>query len=211
MAGFRAWLVMVMLSAVLWAGVFPCQAQTGKNTVQELVTLFSAWSDKGRNKDICDAVARHIDYGGMAELSLTKAQWEKIGPTQRKELIASFKALVERRYYPRWHKTFLKGKLSFASEASTAGDTYVKTFLSTGDDEDTVIWRLHLKGSELVVLSLNVNGKDLLTRLSARFQRQMEKHGFEGLIAWLKEKSDDEDPDESSVADKRSTAEAAHR
>ncbi len=201
-------LILVMLIAVagLVCALTPASAQTGKNTVQELVTLFSAWSNKGKNADICDAAAKHIDYAGMAELSLTRSQWDKLSRDQKKELAASFRNLVEQRYYPRWHKTFLKGKLSFASEASTAGDTYVKTFLSTSKDDDTVIWRLHPSGNELVVLSLNVNGKDLLGRLSTRFQHQMEKHGFEGLLSWLKDKSDDEESDESSAADKRSTA-----
>lgn len=180
--------------------VSPVLAQTGKVAVADLVTLLSAWSGDDLDLTISNAAARHIDFAGMAECTLGKVQWDKLGPAKRREFVATFRRLVEHRYYRRWHRIFQKGTLTYVSEASASDDTIVKTLLKVGKKEDVVIWRLRSSDGDLKVISLAVEGKDLLKRLNARFQRHLQKDGFDGLMAWLKDKLDEDDDLETSSA-----------
>jgi ABC-type transporter MlaC component len=171
----------------------PAEAQvTGKETVQSLFTLFSAWSEGTARQSIFEEAARHIDYATMAELAFTPAQWDTFSPPQKRQLISSFRTLIEAKYYKRWQKLFLRARLSIASEARAGSDIYVKTFLTEGKYEDTVIWRLRLRNGEPMVVSLNVNGKDLITRISPRFQRKLRHHGPQAVVVWLKDEADEE-------------------
>lgn len=181
---------------------------SGKETVQQLVTLFSAWSDGRGRRSIFEEAAQHIDYPTMAEMSFTPAQWDAFSPAQKRDMINSFRSLVENRYYRRWHKLFLRSRLTVANEAKAGGDIYVKTFVTQGKDEDTVIWRLRPHNGEPMVVSLNVNGKDLISRLSDRFQKQLKKRGTQGLVAWIKTEAEDRkaDDEEDAAASRRAAA-----
>lgn len=168
-------------------------AESGRETVQELATLFAAYSQKGPNQNILDAAAKRIDFGTMTELVFTPAQWAGLNPVEKKEITIGFRKLVEKRYYTRWQKMFNRGKLQVASEAKAGPDTFVKTFLTKpGEDEsDSVIWRTRSRNGDFVVISVNVNGKDLVSRLSPRFQKALEKRGANGLVAWMKDRADE--------------------
>ena len=198
-------LMLVFSLAHSWS---PAEAQaTGKETVQELVTLFSAWSEKRGRHGIFAEAARHIDYSTMTEMAFTPAQWDGFNAAQKRDLTESFQKLVEERYYVRWHKLFLRSRLTIANEAKAGGDTYVKTFLTEGKSEDTVIWRIRNHNGEPMVISLDVNGKDLLTRLSNRFQKQLKRRGAQGLVAWMKSEADNEEADgDESFASQRQSA-----
>jgi ABC-type transporter MlaC component len=199
--------VLFALATILATGL-PARSQgdAGREVVQELVTLFSAWSDQRAGRPIFAAAARHIDYGTMAELSFTPAQWDGFTSAQKRDLIESFQKLVEDRYYMRWHKLFLRSRLTIASEAKAGGDTYVRTFLTHGKDEDTVIWRLRPRNGDPMVISLDVNGKDLINRLSERFQKQLKKHGANGLVVWLKKEAEELEEAEDTPANLRRSA-----
>ena len=177
---------------------------SSRENIQELVTLFSASSTV--NKDICDAAAKRIDYAQMTEMAFKPAQWQQLSVAQRKDIVANFRKLVENRYYERWHKLFLRSRLTIASEAKAGSDTYVKTYLTQGKDEDTVIWRLHPRAGEPMIVNLNVNGKDLLERLSGRFQKTLEKRGPEALVAWMRAKADHDDDEADSLSTRPQTA-----
>src|ERR1700722_13354874 len=138
--------IIVALIAAAWLAapaMSPALAQvSGKDTVVELGTLFSAWSSPRSRHNIFDEAARHIDYTTMAQMTFTPAQWDSFAPAQKKELVQAFRSLVENRYYRRWHKLFLRSRLTVANEAKADGDIFVKTYVTEGKDEDTVIWRL---------------------------------------------------------------------
>jgi ABC-type transporter MlaC component len=189
--------VAALLSASFVHSV-PVLAQcSGSNTVQELVTLFSAWSSPDSRHSIFVEAARHIDYNTMAEMAFQPKQWDSFSPLQKREVVQAFRTLVETRYYQRWHKLFLRSHLTIASEAKAGGDIFVKTYVAEGkdDDDDTVIWRLRARNGELMVISMDVNGKDFVNRLSSRFQKQLKKRGPEGLISWLKDEADEDEVD----------------
>lgn len=165
----------------------------GRTVVHNLVTLFSAWSGDRIDSALSSAAAAYIDYNFMAERALGEEHWAKLSASQRREFVATFQRLIEQRYYPRWHKLFYKGQLSFTGEAAAGGDIYVRSLLAIGKKQDTIVWRLHGTPGDYKVISLRVGDKDLLRRLQDRFQRHLEKDGFEGMLAWLKDKADVDD------------------
>ncbi|MBX9770691.1 MAG: ABC transporter substrate-binding protein [Candidatus Obscuribacterales bacterium] len=184
--------LLILLSCTL-----PANAQTGTAVVEDLVTLFSGWSGDDDDHSIYEPAARHIDYQEMAETSVGQAQWNKLNATQKREFVSALRHLIENRYYPRWHHIFHKGKLTIVSETTTRNELWVKTLLSIGKKQSYVTWRLRRNDSgEPMVVSLTVGEKDLLTRMTVRFQKQIAKSGIEGLIAWLKDKLDI-DPNEA--------------
>jgi ABC-type transporter MlaC component len=169
---------------------------SSKTTVQEIFTLFSGWSATSKSKQIFEEAATKIDYQGMAEAALKPTQWEQMTALEKKEYTSTFRQLVEDRYYQRWHKLFQRSQLIFVSETKKNNETLVKTVLNHGkDDGDTVVWRLRGTAGQSRVISLDVNGRDLLVRLSDRFQKQFERKGAIGLIVWIKAKSKSEDSD----------------
>lgn len=188
-------LVIACLAALSLA--VPAEAQSGKNVVQDLVTLFAGWSGNDDDRSVFEPAARHIDYQEMAESSVGQAQWNKLNATQKREFISVLRRLVENRYYPRWHQIFRKGKLAIVSESTVKNEVQVKTMLSLGKKKTYVTWRLrHSNSGELMVVSLTVGEKDLLARMTERFQKQIAKSGIEGLMVWLRDKVDI-DPNES--------------
>jgi ABC-type transporter MlaC component len=188
---------LVAILVISLAFAIPAQAQSGKNTVQELVTIFSHWSGDDDDRSVFEPAARLIDYQEMAESSVGETQWHKLNATQKREFVSALRRLVEHRYYSRWHHIFYKGKLTIVSETTNKNDLFVKTILAVGKKQTYVTWRLRRNNNgEPMVISLTVGEKDLLNRMSSRFQKQIAKSGIEGLIAWLKDKLDIE-PNES--------------
>lgn len=179
-------------------------ADPGQKVVQNLVMLFSAWSGDSDDEEIYSEALRYIDYDGMAERSLGKPVWEKLSASQRQEFVGVFRKLIEQRYYERWHKIFYNGRLTYIGHTTVSGDTLIKTALQIGNEEDIVIWRLHPQNGDLAVVSLSVDETDLLSKLRERFQKHIAKKGFPDLLAWLKnkveEESDDDKPSQSSTA-----------
>jgi len=181
------------------------QIEKGKDTVEHLVSLFSAWSGKEADQHVYAEAAQNIDYELMAHRALGATEWEKLSPVQRKEFTKTFKSLVEQRYYPRWHKIFYKGRLAFISETSANGDTFVKTNLTLGKKTDLLVWHLANKSGDHKVISLAVADKDLLTLIGSRLKKKMDKSGFDGVMAWMKDKLEDDEDANSSTADSTSS------
>ncbi|SRR5579875_41163 len=197
---FRRRLAVLVAAAICGSCSTAVAAEGGKNVVQELVRLFSAWSGDGSDASIFKEAARYIDYNGMAASALGKAQWEKLTARQRQQFVETFRRLVEQKYYQRWHKIFYQGKIQYLGESTTGGESLVKTGLTVGKEESTVYWLMHPRNGELAVIDMRVEDKDLLGRLRARFQRRLAKHGFDNLLAWMKRHADREEDEEDSGA-----------
>jgi len=190
------------LAIGLWC-VMPSPAagpESGQKTVQELVMLFSAWSGDSDDKDIYQEAGKYIDYAGMAERALGASNWERLTASQKQDFVMSFQKLVEQRYYPRWHKIFYNGRVSYIGQTTVNGDTLVKSALQVGHEEDMVIWRLHPRNGDLAVISLAVDEEDLLVKVHDRFQKRLQKKGFADVLAWLKKEVDDQSDSGSSAS-----------
>lgn len=171
-------------------GAAPAANATGHTVVQKLYTVFSDWNSGAKSQNVFGQVDQYIDYNGMAEAALEPSQWNSMNSGQKQQYIASFRKLVEDRYYERWHKIFAHSKLTFGSEATQGQDTYVTTYLtSPKTEEQDIIWRLHPEGGTLKVISLNVDNKDLVGRIGPRLQKVFQKHGSYGLVQWLTAKA----------------------
>jgi len=160
-------------------------AVDSKPTVETLVKLFSQVSSTGTtDTSILAQAAQYIDYKAMAQASLGQ-QWDKLSEAQRDQFAKSFRILVEKRYYPRWHKIFSKSKVSFGNESQQNGLTRVKTQITLKDSVQEVDWDLKAEGSTSKVVNLTVEDKDLVVRAGRRFQPRLAKSGFPAFIAWI--------------------------
>ncbi len=185
---------------VLLLAQLPASAQTGKSTVDQLVSLFSTWSGGKVDTFLSEEAARKIDYAGMSQAALGNGRWESLSLADKREFISTLRVLIEQRYYPRWHKLFNRGSLTYLGEESARGEVIVKTQLGVGRKRDIVVWKLRPCNGELKVCDLYVDDKDLMNHLKNRFQRLIAKRGTRGLIAWMKNKVDDDDAVEVSGA-----------
>ncbi len=174
----------------------------GFDTVKRVVNIFSVWGGKEPNKNLLKELTSYIDYNEMAERSLGK-YWFDLTPLDRREYAFVFRKLVEDRYYPRWRKIFSRGKIEKIKEVDTADSLYVKTAFRLGDKEDVIVWRLSKRSRPIKIVSITVDDKDLLTRMSIRVQKQMKKNGYKKLMAWMKDRAELE---ESKIESLRSTA-----
>lgn len=171
-------------------------AESAKEVVQDVVTLLSAGSNKTVDDQVVEAVSKQIDYEYMGEYTLGSTLWNKLNSGQHKEFVETLKTLIEREYYPRWHKIFFRGKLTYLSEVKASKDTFVKTLLTIGNKENIVVWRVRARGGDPRVVSMAVGDKDLLTKVSDRFRDLMEDEDYAGLMEWLKCELDEDAEEE---------------
>lgn len=169
----------------------------GKTTVDRVVNLFSMWTGKASSKAVFKEASNLIDYDEMSEKALNH-HWENLKPAERREFVSTFRTLIEEKYYRRWHKIFMKGQLAYNSESPAAGDLFIRTTLKVGKKQDRVVWRLSKRSGEYRVVSIAVNQKDLLDRLSVRLDQRLRKDNFKGLLTWMREEADLEGDDYKS-------------
>jgi ABC-type transporter MlaC component len=163
---------------------------SAREAVQQLVTLISTWSGSTDTPSFYADAAKRIDYDGMAQAALKPTQWRKMSETERSEYITSFRRLVETRYYLRWHKLFQRSHLAICGEEQIGSDSYLKTqMIRANAANESIVWRLHTVNNYPMVVSLNVDGKDLLARLSGRLQRGFDQQGSRALTIWLQRRA----------------------
>ncbi len=155
------------------------QAGAGWSCVDQLVKTFGA--------DKSTAATNLIDYHEMSLRALGKKDWERMSPAQKQEFTTSLKALVEKRYYPRWQKIFGKGKVALIDESNTQGDIIVKTKLVLGKKTEAIAWRLSDKNGAAKIVSLSVDDKDLLDKIKHRINSRRKKGtmDIDSLLAWI--------------------------
>ncbi|MBK7746493.1 MAG: ABC transporter substrate-binding protein [Candidatus Obscuribacter sp.] len=155
------------------------QAGAGWSCVDQLVKTFGA--EKG------STATNLIDYHEMSLRALGKKDWERMSPAQKQEFTTSLKALVEKRYYPRWQKIFGKGKVALIDESNTQGDIIVKTKLVLGKKTEAIAWRLSDKNGTAKIVSLSVDDKDLLDKIKHRINSRRKKGNMDidSLLAWI--------------------------
>lgn len=174
----------------LWLAIATCtvaNAASGWAAVQKLTGILTAWDGQPNNAKVYRAAAQYIDYDTIAQRSLGSPQWNKLTATQRTQFTGTLEKLMEQRYYVRWHKIFSRGKLTFAGQSSSGGDSLVKTNLVVGKKTDSITWRL--KSGDNKIVSMAVADKDLVDRLSQRLQLHLKKSGFDGMLAWMESKA----------------------
>ena len=178
----------VLLLLVLFSA--PAYSASPQESINQLVDVFAHWNSSKVTPELSAAAEHYIDYATMAELALGEDQWKQLTPGQREHFIVAFRQLIEQRYYVRWHRIFKSGKLHFDSEdPGTAGDSLVKTTVSSGENTQAVIWRMRRDNGNYKVISLATEQRDLLTILQPRLDKVLAKRGFNGLVAWLQTSS----------------------
>lgn len=186
-----ALLVAAMMSNQIAAAETDSQ---GRAAVQKVVKLFSVWHGDDARPPFFKEVAKVIDYDEMSEKALG-THWDKLSPAERLEFSSTFQRLIEERYYKRWHRIFNSAQLAYKSEVPQDGDLYIKTLMTVGKKQDTVVWRLSSRSGNFKIINIAVNQKDLLQRLSDRLDQRMRKDTFKGVLTWMREETTDDDED----------------
>lgn len=142
---------------------------------------------KNLAQDKTGAAALLIDYDEMSRRTLGKQDWQSMTPGQKHEFTRSLKALVEKRYYPRWRKIFARGKVALVDEKSNRGDVLVSTVLTIGKKSEPLSWRVTDRPGNQRVVSLAVADRDLVERIKHRIDSRRKKGNLDidQLIAWI--------------------------
>ncbi|HEY9790389.1 MAG TPA: ABC transporter substrate-binding protein [Candidatus Obscuribacterales bacterium] len=193
-AGRKLAPVMVAAALALTVGL-EARAAGAKDTVNHIIATFASTQDTGA---IANQLSGLIDFQKIAQLAFAPAQWKQFSAQDQKQIVTTFRELIEKRYYPRWHKLFSKSKVEVADEATSAGSHFVRTYVNHGKEKDSVIWRLQDDNGNLAVVDLNVNGKGLDARLGERVQTRLTKEGARKFVSWLKEQARSETADNGS-------------
>jgi ABC-type transporter MlaC component len=185
--GKRSFALAFVLLFFLYAPLIPpVVALDSKSTVESLVKLFSQWGTGVNSRTFAAQAAQFIDYRTMSQMALGAENWRKLNEPQRQEFTQSFRTLVEKRYYPRWHKIFSKSQTTYGKESVQNGLTRIRTQVTLKDSVQQVDWELKAQGAETKVVNLSVEDKDLVMRVGRRFQKKLAQSGFPALLAWLK-------------------------
>ncbi len=180
------YLIVLSISFMLTSIAQPADAALGNDDCsQQMVALLSEGTGSRPTAAVAAAVARHIDYEYITEYAVGPTEWSRLDDSQRRQCIRLVRRWLEDRHYPRWHKLFLKGKYKELSTTQSGNETLVRASLLQPNKRYILTWRLHNRGQTCRVISLSVNGKDLLNRLKGRFQRQLNRGGHGRLVASL--------------------------
>lgn len=172
----------LVASALTLASGLPAYSQSGTSVVQNFIRLACSTGT------IFNQAAQFMDFEEMSRRALGPSRWAKMSAEKRREFVATFKRVMEQKYYPRWHRLFLKGSMDYVAESIDGRDVLVRTNLKLGRKTDALTWRLTSGGAPRIV-SLSVGKKDLLTKASARLRKSADEKGTDGMIAWLKKKT----------------------
>jgi ABC-type transporter MlaC component len=156
-----------------------------KSPVETLISLFSKWNGLASDKTTLEQAAQYIDYQYMAAQSLGSANWDKLTTHQQSTFVSTLQSVIEKRYYPRWHRIFSKSTVVYGKESASTTESHINTDLTVGKSHEKIDWTIRHNGAQPKVVNLSVNGKDILVRLGQRFQKKYAQGGFEKFIAWL--------------------------
>ncbi|MDZ4835014.1 MAG: ABC transporter substrate-binding protein [Candidatus Melainabacteria bacterium] len=168
---------------------------SGKPTVEKVVNLFSVWHGNEASPAVFKEAASAIDYEEMSEIALG-SHWEKLKPVERSEFASTFRKLIEERYYKRWHRIFNKAEISYKSQSPLNGNLYIKTLMTVGRKQDSVIWRLSNRSGSYKIISIAVNQKDLLSRISTKLEQRLRRDSFKQVLSWMRDEADEDDDDD---------------
>lgn len=162
------------------------QARTGIGVVNGLVHVLADKPEQQLSDETLADISDYVDFVYIARYAIGSYEWNCLSSAQKKEYVALVKKLMEQRYYDRWQKLFADGKIVETKQSKSGMDILVNTVVVSGKRKTHALWRLHDHHGELKIISLDVNGKDLLNHLKHRFNRVVSKGGGLKLIAGLR-------------------------
>ncbi len=156
--------------------------QTGKETVEFLVNTFLIWNGEQNQDKLRMETANYIAYRQMAQESIGSLNWDKLSNAQKYQYTQLFEKLIEKKFYPRWHKLFNRGKITINNEIKVDDEIYVRSILQENDDSDEVTWKFKKIDGNLKLVSLALNKKDLMNKISHRLKKKYDKLGYDKYI-----------------------------
>lgn len=181
MAGFCSLSFLLTLTPAAQAKASDAEA---KSVVSDAVDrTLTALDDAAISNSEADTILELVDVDRVAQFALGN-HWDKLSESQKSEYLAAFRNFANKQ---------LQGHLTGFSEAKVDiedvmargdKDTIVTTIVTTGDDRQTVSWRLFDSGSWKIV-DIEVQNVWFAIEQRAQFDAILDKNGgdLDALIA----------------------------
>ena len=193
--------ILVLLAAVLAAGVAQAQELTPpdvlvKQVTLEVVELIAKDKEiRGGNRAkliglINDKVLPHFNFVSMAALAMGQS-WNKATPDQKKRVTEEFRTLLVRTYASAL-ASYSDHKFDFRPLRARAGDTDVTVnvrVLQPGTQPVPIDYSMEKTASGWKVYDVMVGGVSLVANYRTEFNNLVRESGVDGLIKNLSAKN----------------------
>lgn len=185
----------VLFAVALFLGLaFPAAASAGPPTEflqsvdKELKPLLAA-ARKNEGK-IIQVVGRMLDFDRLCRDSLGK-HWEGRTDAERKEFVATLRALIEKNLVNRLSDT-RNHVVKYEGEEAAAGKASVTTVVAAGtgprDAQTEIVYKMEQRGRSWVVVDMITDGVSLVQNYRSQFNKIITKDGWGAMIKKMKDK-----------------------
>jgi phospholipid transport system substrate-binding protein len=151
-------------------------------------------------KIVDDYILPHLDQVTMAKLALGK-NWRIASTQQKRDFVIAFRELLVRTY----SKSLIEYKdqeIRYFPVKLVAGEdrTSVKAeVIQPGGPSIPLAYRMRIKDNSWKVYDIKIDGVSLVTSYRGTFTQEVRKSGIDGLLQYLRDKSNDPANDKVST------------
>ena len=164
-----------------------------KNTIDEVIRLVTDETLKvpdqaSHRRDLLEeTIGNNFDFEEMAKRSLA-VHWKNRNASEHHEFVTLFRSLLSKTYSGKI-ENYSGETINYLKERLKDGYAEVQTNIVTAHTENTLDYRLMLKGSTWRVYDVVVNGVSLVKNYRSQFARIIHRSSYEDLVIALREKS----------------------
>jgi phospholipid transport system substrate-binding protein len=182
----------------LWVGlVLGVEAPTVivKNTIDEVIRLVNDETLKvpdqasHRRQLLEETIGAHFDFEEMAKRSLA-AHWKSRAEADHQEFVNLFRTLLSNTYAGKI-ENYSGETVNYLKERLKDGYAEVQTKIVSPQTENSLDYRLILKGGIWRVYDVVVNGVSLVKNYRSQFERIIHRSSYEDLVITLRDKSNE--------------------
>ena len=190
--------VTLSLVFLLWVCLaLGVEAPTGvvKNTIDEVMRLVT--DEKLRVPDqasrrrqlLEETIGNQFDFEEMAKRSLA-AHWKSRNASEHHEFVTLFRKLLSNTYAGKI-ENYSGETVNYLKERLKDGYAEVQTKIVSPQTENSLDYRLILKGGIWRVYDVVVNGVSLVKNYRSQFERIIHRSSYEDLVITLRDKSNE--------------------
>ena len=186
-------LSLLCFMGVCHASVVEAPTVVVKNTIDEVIQLVTDETLKvpdqasHRRELLEETIGRNFDFEEMAKRSLA-VHWKNRDASEHHEFVILFRALLSKTYAGKI-EDYSGEKIDYLKERLKDGYAEVQTKIRSAQTENSLDYRLILKGGTWRVYDVVVNGVSLVKNYRSQFARIVHRSSYEDLVTTLREKS----------------------
>ncbi len=164
-----------------------------KNTIDEVIQLVTDETLKipdqasHRRELLEKTIGKNFDFEEMAKRSLA-VHWKNRNAREHHEFVILFRALLSKTYAGKI-EDYSGETIDYLKERVKDGYAEVQTKVLSVQTENSLDYRLILKGSTWRVYDVVINGVSLVKNYRSQFNRIIHRSSYEDLVTTLREKS----------------------